>query len=174
MATTTNNGWETPDDTDLVKDGALAMRTLGNAIDTSVGKGLLAWQSYAPNLANGWANGNGTWTAEYCQIGKTVHARGTFTFGSTTTKSVNRMRITLPTTVATNARITTTVPLSNVTCGGAANLTIWGNVGAGDYLEMSVLGTAVTYATRGDVTSSLPGVWQTGDILRFTVTYEAA
>jgi hypothetical protein len=36
MATTTNFGWETPDDTDLVKDGALAMRTLGNAIDASM------------------------------------------------------------------------------------------------------------------------------------------
>lgn len=35
MATTTNFGWETPDDTDLVKDGAAAMRTLGGAIDTS-------------------------------------------------------------------------------------------------------------------------------------------
>jgi hypothetical protein len=36
MANTTNFGWETPDDTDLVKDGAAAMRTLGNAIDTSM------------------------------------------------------------------------------------------------------------------------------------------
>lgn len=36
MATTTNFGWETPDDTDLVKDGAAAMRTLGSAIDTSL------------------------------------------------------------------------------------------------------------------------------------------
>jgi hypothetical protein len=30
-------GWEEPDDTDLVKDGAAAIRTLGNAIDTSMG-----------------------------------------------------------------------------------------------------------------------------------------
>lgn len=36
MANTTNFGWETPDDTDLVKDGAAAMRTLGSAIDTSL------------------------------------------------------------------------------------------------------------------------------------------
>jgi hypothetical protein len=36
MATTTNFGWSTPDDTDLVKDGALAIRTLGSAIDTSL------------------------------------------------------------------------------------------------------------------------------------------
>ncbi len=35
MANTTNFGWETPDDTDYVKDGAAAMRTLGNSIDTS-------------------------------------------------------------------------------------------------------------------------------------------
>ena len=35
MATTTNFGWETPDDVDLVKDGAAAMRTLGNSIDAS-------------------------------------------------------------------------------------------------------------------------------------------
>jgi hypothetical protein len=30
-------GWSEPDDTDLVKDGAAAIRTLGNAIDTSLG-----------------------------------------------------------------------------------------------------------------------------------------
>lgn len=36
MATTTNYGWETPDDTDLVKDGAAAIRTLGSAIDTTM------------------------------------------------------------------------------------------------------------------------------------------
>lgn len=36
MATTTSFGWETPDDTDLVKDGAAAIRTLGNSIDTSM------------------------------------------------------------------------------------------------------------------------------------------
>lgn len=35
MATTTNFGWSTPDDTSLVKDGAAAIRTLGQSIDTS-------------------------------------------------------------------------------------------------------------------------------------------
>jgi hypothetical protein len=36
MPTTTNFGWTTPADTDLVKDGAAAIRTLGNGIDTSM------------------------------------------------------------------------------------------------------------------------------------------
>ena len=35
MATTTNFGWSTPDNTALVKDGASAIRTLGSSIDTS-------------------------------------------------------------------------------------------------------------------------------------------
>lgn len=36
MATTTNYSWTTPDDTDLVKDGAAAIRSLGSAIDSTV------------------------------------------------------------------------------------------------------------------------------------------
>lgn len=35
MPTTSNFGWTTPADTDLVKDGAAAIRTLGNGIDAS-------------------------------------------------------------------------------------------------------------------------------------------
>lgn len=36
MPTTTNYGWTTPADTDLVKDGASAIRTLGDGVDTTV------------------------------------------------------------------------------------------------------------------------------------------
>jgi hypothetical protein len=36
MATTTNYGWTTPDDSALVKDGASAIRTLGSSIDSTL------------------------------------------------------------------------------------------------------------------------------------------
>ena len=36
MATTTNYGWSTPDNSALVKDGASAIRTLGSSIDTTL------------------------------------------------------------------------------------------------------------------------------------------
>lgn len=36
MATSPNYNWPEPDNTDLVKNGALAMRTLGDAIDTTM------------------------------------------------------------------------------------------------------------------------------------------
>ena len=40
MATTSNYGWTTPDDSSLVKDGAAAIRSLGSAIDTSMNTAL--------------------------------------------------------------------------------------------------------------------------------------
>lgn len=56
MANTTAFGWSTPDNTDLVKDGALAIRTLGEAIDSSF-KGLTinaqTVASYTGVLADG-------------------------------------------------------------------------------------------------------------------------
>lgn len=36
MATTTNYGWTTPDNTAYVKDGASAIRTLGSSVDTTL------------------------------------------------------------------------------------------------------------------------------------------
>jgi hypothetical protein len=38
MPTTTHYGWTTPSDTDFVTNGALAIRTVGNAIDTTTNK----------------------------------------------------------------------------------------------------------------------------------------
>jgi hypothetical protein len=82
--TTTNNGWTIPQSTDLVTNGATAIATLGNGIDTSVGTGLKAWTAYTPTLT-GWGVGNGTWDSYYVQLGKTVIWRVQFTVGSTTT-----------------------------------------------------------------------------------------
>ena len=57
MATTTNYGWTTPNDTDLVKDGAAAIRTLGSSVDTTTKNlnpqtttGALAYRSATSNV----------------------------------------------------------------------------------------------------------------------------
>ena len=70
MATTTYFGWETPDDTDLVKDGAAAIRTLGSAIDTSMSQleggttGQILSKTSATDMAFTWiANDQGDITA---------------------------------------------------------------------------------------------------------------
>lgn len=49
MATTTNYGWETPDDTDYVYQGAAAIRTTANSIDTTLYAQARGVQSYVIN-----------------------------------------------------------------------------------------------------------------------------
>jgi hypothetical protein len=169
MATTPNNGWDLPDDSDPFKDGALAIRTLGNAIDTSVGTGLLAWQTYAPTLSGGWANGNGVYNeAKYVKIGKTVHMAVRFTLGSTTTKGTT-LSISLPLTAANTygfgmARFTAGGSIYNgvVVAFNAATATLLPNLANATYLQ------------QANVTTTVPGTWVTGDSFIFTLTYEAA
>jgi hypothetical protein len=70
MATSPNYGWLEPDNTDLVKNGALAIRTLGNAIDTTMAtmtpkstytaKGSIAAATAASTPANLSVGTNGT------------------------------------------------------------------------------------------------------------------
>lgn len=62
MATTSNFGWTTPDDTALVKDGAAAIRSLGSSIDSSMAdlKGGTSGQVLAKNSNTDM---DFTWTA---------------------------------------------------------------------------------------------------------------
>lgn len=70
MATSPNYSWPEPDNTDLVKNGALAIRTLGNAIDTTMAtmtpkstytaKGSIAAATAASTPANVPVGANGT------------------------------------------------------------------------------------------------------------------
>jgi hypothetical protein len=72
MATTTNYGWTTPDNTAYVKDGALAIRTLGSSVDTSMaGKP----KSSATYTANGTLT---TSYASYISINLTTSTRPVF------------------------------------------------------------------------------------------------
>jgi hypothetical protein len=129
-----------------------------------------SWQSWAPTLSGGWLNGNGTYDAKYCQIGKTVHWRVTFTVGSTTTKG-SGMVMSLPVTAAaTNSAVSaqgflvtgSTRYIASVLFGNTTTVTI---------------GTSVanaTYTTWNAMTATTPFTWATNDIVILAGTYEAA
>jgi hypothetical protein len=167
--TTTNNGWDYPTSTDYVKDGATAIETLATDIDTSTGKGLIAWQTWAPTLSAGWLNGNGTWDAKYCQIGKTVHIRANFTVGSTTTKGTD-MRISLPVTAA----VTSQTWNCNSSVAGGTQYSLLIRMETTTALRVLAQNAAGTYTTITQMTAAVPGTWATGDIIAFQITYEAA
>jgi hypothetical protein len=132
MATTTNYGWTTPDDTALVKDGAAAIRTLGSSIDTTTKNlnpettlGDFAYRSSTANvktrLALGTANqllrvNSGATAPEWATIstgGRTLLSTTTLTGASTTISSISGdyinlqliIRQILPASDDTNLRI---------------------------------------------------------------------
>jgi hypothetical protein len=78
MATTTNFGFNTPNDSDPFKDGALAIRTLGNNIDARFGdvtnfpnqivnkvSGVSRPVSFAMSAGSGTTNGSGVLTVTF-------------------------------------------------------------------------------------------------------------
>ena len=171
MATTTNNSWPTPNDSDPFKLGASAMRDLGQAIDTSVGTGLLAWQNWTPTLSGGWANGNGTWYARYVKIGKTVIASGYFTVGSTTTRGTG-MNISLPIAAVNTTNINGT---AWVAASAAANLsTVHVYPNTTTQIALFAQNVAGTFLQSNSITTTAPITWATGSVISFTVIYEVA
>jgi hypothetical protein len=173
MATTTPyNGWAVPTSTDYVKDGATAIETLGDAIDASVGTGLLAWQTWAPTLSNTWANGNGVWDAKYVKIGKIVHVSAVFTLGTTTTKGASVAQVSLPVTAAS------TKPLNSAPCAitvaGASGPLMFCSIASTTTASFFTFNASATYLTRNNVSSTVPGTWATNDVMQIAFTYEAA
>jgi hypothetical protein len=84
MATTTYFGWTTPDNTDLVKDGASAIRSLGSAIDTSMSQleggttGQILSKTSATDMAFTWINNDqGDITAVTTAAGSGLSGGGT-------------------------------------------------------------------------------------------------
>jgi len=84
MATTTNFGWTTPNNTDLVKDGASAIRTLGNGVDTSFvylkggTTGQILSKTSGTDLAYTWINNDqGDITAVTTAAGSGLSGGGT-------------------------------------------------------------------------------------------------
>lgn len=232
MATSPNYSWTEPDDTGLVKDGALAMRTLGNAIDSTVksiddttlktnangtttgsltaarfipsgttiptngiylpaanqvgiatnstmrmtidsagliagaGTSLGTWTAYTATLTN-ITQGDGTISAQYAQVGKTVFFRVRFTMGSTSAVT-GRIGLGLPVTARFGGAVFA------CTLVDSSPLTIYS--GFGNYSTTSECPT-FTIGTNGAATATSatnPFTWASGDYIQLMGSYEAA
>ena len=245
MATTPNFSWPTPDNTDLVKNGALAIRTLGDAIDASLvdleggttgqvlsktsntdmdfswvtqddanaiqnaivdAKGDLItatandtparlavgtkdqlltvdsttatglkysagdWQTWTPSTINNLVIGNGTISARYQQISKTVNFSIKVTFGSTTTISGSPNM-----TMNPGSSISDGVFAVNILDTGVARYAGQAILNAGGtqlFFDLIDSSTARAQLTAFSATS--PFTWGTGDIFTVSGSYEVA
>ena len=154
MATTTNFGWETPDDTDLVKDGAAAMRTLGNSIDTSFvdlkggTSGQILSKASNTDLDYTWiTNDIGDITAVTAGTGLT----GGGTSGAVTLAIDSTVATLTGTQTLTNK--TLTAPVIN---GGLINLTLNAQTGTTYTTVAGDSGKLVTLSNASAITCTLP------------------
>lgn len=193
MATTTNFGWETPDDTDLVKDGAAAIRTALGGVDTSFvdlkggttgqvlakasntdldyswttpATGVGTWTTFTPSRAN-ITVGNGTEVARYQKIGKTTNVFYQLTLGSTSSIG-NTPSIAAPTTPAQTvfySGFTMMQDTGNTSYFGAV-LIISGTA----YPQAQVANG--TYTNAANPTATVPFTWGNTDVLVMQFSYE--
>ena len=194
MATTTPNfGWTVPTSTDLVKDGAIAIETLGDGIDASfvdlkggtTGQILtkasstdldFAWaaasgggtySAYTPS----WTNltvGNGTVIARYTNVGKFVHGYVRFTLGSTSSIG-SSPKFSLPSTPQTGGLMNYGYGMYEDT--GTANVAAYVT---NDANLLILRYTTSATGSIGSITSTAPFTWTTGDGIAIQFVYEEA
>jgi len=144
MATTTNFGWTTPDDTDLVKDGAAAIRTALSGVDTSFVdlKGGTTGQVLAKNSGTDL---DFTWTEQ-----------------DDTTLAFNAQTGTTYTLVASDAsKLVTTSNASAVTVTIPADIFAVGNI-----INVQSIGVGLTTISGGAVTITSTGATASAPVLR--------
>jgi hypothetical protein len=193
MATTTPNfGWSVPTSSDLVKNGATAIETLGDSIDASLvdlkggttGQVLAkttgtdmdftwttpssigSWTAFTPSRSN-ITVGNGTEVARYQKVGKTTNVFYQLTLGSTSSIG-NTPSISTPSTSAQSVFYSGFVMMQDT-----GNTSYFGAV-------LIISGTAYpqaqvangTYTNAANVTSTVPFTWNSTDVLVMQFSYE--
>ena len=105
MATTTNFGWTVPVSTDLVKNGATAISTLGSGVDTSfVGlkggtTGQVLSKTSGTDLAFTWIEQDDTTLSFNAQTGTTYTLVATDVAKLVTTSNASAVTVTIPPSV---------------------------------------------------------------------------
>jgi len=195
MATTTPNfGWSVPTSTDLVKDGATAIETLGDSIDASLldlkggTSGQLlsknsntdmdftwiaapiptyTWADYTPTNT-GLTIGNGTQVARYVKIGKTVFVEYQFTMGSTSSLT-GAVTIGLP---STNKNALMAYAFVWDYGGTVLTGSAFGDPNQGSVSVRANLASSTYVSINNDLGAAF--TWVTQDQFWFNLTYEEA
>ncbi len=157
-----------------INSGVLdAATTLGGVSGTTLAADQTAWSTYTPTLT-GITLGNGTLSARYKQIGKTVRVSLSLTLG-TTTSVTSGAAVSLP--VAASA--------SNLFAGGTircydtSSASIYGGVVGFEgnnaaQLYVHITGGVGSSASLSLVNTTVPFIWAASDKLLVEFSYEAA
>jgi hypothetical protein len=123
------------------------------------------WADWTPTYTN-LTVGNGSATARYQQVNKTVHYRFMFTLGTTSAVGTGP-RFTLPVAPAAAYIL---LGVADLTDTGVANRFGWCRLVSGSTLDILWLNSTVA----AGITATSPHTWGTTDTINVVGTYEAA
>jgi hypothetical protein len=161
-------------------DGPSLGEDLANAVETEIARidGLVVdmppdWTTYVPVVTSGGTApslGNGTLTGAYVRVGKLVHCRIFFQFGSTTNLGTGTLSWSLPLAAASPSGLTTAVWV------GSALLRDQGGT-PGRYVGVCTVDAGASVAgvlAEGGslMTNSVPFTWASTDYMSLSVVYE--
>lgn len=155
MPNTTNFNWPTPADTDYVTNGALAMRDLGDGIDTSFAElkggttGQMLVKTSGTDLDFEWVTPN---PGDITGVSAGTGLSGGGTSGSVTL-SIDTATTVDKTTAQTLTNKTLTAPVIN---GGLINLTLNAQTGTTYTAVAGDSGKLVTLSNASSITLTLP------------------
>ena len=125
------------------------------------------WSAFTPSLTN-ITQGNGTIVGSYVQVGKLIHYRFTFTFGSTS---------------AFTGTISFGVPATPLDANWVGSAFLFDSSTAANRQPGILNGTTTSTQIHsagiggggsGVVNATAPFTWATGDVIKGSATYEAA
>lgn len=129
-----------------------------------------AWTTWTPTYAN-ITVGNGTATASYIKIGKTVHFSYTLVLGSTSAIGTSPT-FTLPTAAASSGKNGFTAYALD---SGTSRVPLFADTfGSTTIVGLFAVNTVGTYGAQSTISSTVPFTWTTSDELHVNGSYEAA
>lgn len=132
------------------------------------------WTTWSPTWT-GITVGNGTTTAQYCQIGKVVHYKISFLVGSTTTMT-SIPNFTLPVTSATNIGTLGASPVGQVRFLDTGTVQFAGDVDpqSTTVCRVLVFQANANFVQLSGTNTTTPHTWANTDELNITGWYRAA
>lgn len=128
------------------------------------------WQSWSPTYTN-LTVGNGTTTAKYAQIGKTVTARIRFVFGTTSVMG-SGPTFTLPVTSADSSSLG--ILGTGLALAAATAYLVSARRDSSTVCQIVTWDSGGAYLTTSGVTALIPNTWANNDYFDIYLTYEAA
>ena len=162
--------------------GVVDRRALGIYSDAGVLKFFLdgvTWPTYTAYTpawtASGTAPaiGNAVVTARYVQIGEMVHAYGSITFGSSSTYGTGSYLFALPVTASASAFTVLSIGSADIYDASATALGR-ARVSAGSVTTMRLSLGATYLGVNTLIGQTAPWTWAVGDIIYWSIIYEAA